>query len=47
MGGISSVMMGGDFGQGAFQGTWTSAFAMICNDFLEEKGDRQNIVDMN
>ena len=30
-------MMGGDFGQGAFQGAWTSAFAMICNDWLEKE----------
>ncbi|MGV8074550.1 MAG: RHS repeat domain-containing protein [Syntrophobacteraceae bacterium] len=43
-GGVTSVMMGGDFGQGALNGAWTAGFAMVFNetgklieDYVESK----------
>lgn len=32
-GGIAAAAMGGDFGQGVFNGAWTSAYGAIFNDF--------------
>ena len=33
-GGVTSSIMGGGFGQGAFNGAWTSGFGMVFNDAL-------------
>lgn len=44
-GGISSVVMGGSFGEGAAQGAWTSAYGFIFNEAMHSLQDDDSMTE--